>query len=63
MSGVQNAEDTNLLLSNHPLETKLFKTISAFSFVMFDFNVFTSLRAANEDTEYDSWGPSIICST
>ena len=53
----------NLLLSSHPLATRLLRTTSAWDLVMFDLSEPTSRRAASEDTEYASCGASMICST
>ena len=53
---------THLLLSSHPLATKLPRTNSACDFGMFALRALTSLRAAIDVTEKDSFGASIICS-
>lgn len=58
------ANQTYLLFSNHPLATKLARTTSAWVFVIDDvFRKLTSRKAAKEETQYDSLGASIICST
>lgn len=57
-------DNTDLLLLSHPLVTKLVRTISACAFVSFDcFKKLTSRNAARDETQYDSKGASIICST
>jgi hypothetical protein len=56
---------TCLLLSNHPLATKLARTTSAWLLLIFDFGfkALISRRAAREVMENDSRGASMICST
>jgi hypothetical protein len=55
---------TYLLLSNHPLATKLPKTTSAWVLLIFDLGLMalSSRRAARDETENDSCGASMICS-
>lgn len=55
---------TYLVLSNHPLATKLPNTTSACALLMFDLGLMelTSRRAARDETQNDSCGASMICS-
>ena len=54
---------THGLLFSHPFATKLASTISACVFVMLDLSAAVSRSAASDDTEYDSFGASMMRST
>ena len=52
-----------LLLMSHPFATKLLSVTSAAAFVIFDLRELTSRRAARDETQKDSLGASMICSS